>query len=194
MAGAPNSPSTEGSAPASQLATFGAGCFWCVEAVFQRLEGVESVVSGYSGGHVENPTYKQVTTGRTGHAEVVQVRFDPAVISYETLLEVFFNTHDPTTLNRQGADVGPQYRSVVFYHDDAQRAAAERAKRELNASGAFSRPVVTQIAAMTKFYEAEEYHQDYFRRNPDKAYCQVVINPKLQKFQSKFRDRLKQDE
>ena len=174
----------------TKLATFGAGCFWCVEAVFQRLRGVISVESGYSGGRLANPTYQQVITGRTGHAEVCQIRYDPAKISYDGLLEVFWKTHDPTTLNRQGPDVGTQYRSVIFYHDEEQRALAERRKRELDASGAWNAPIVTEISPLLKFYKAEDYHQNYFRRNPQQGYCQFVIRPKLEKFEQVFKDKL----
>jgi peptide-methionine (S)-S-oxide reductase len=173
-----------------ELATFGAGCFWCVEAVFQQLKGVKSVVSGYAGGHVQNPTYEQICTGRTGHAEVCQIEYDPEQIGYEDLLEVFFNTHDPTTLNRQGNDIGTQYRSVIFYHNDEQREAAERAKTELEESGAWKNPIVTEIAPFEEFFRAEDYHQDYFRRNPNQRYCQLVIRPKLDKFEKVFKLKL----
>jgi len=175
----------------TQLATFGAGCFWCVEAVFQRLDGVISVQSGYAGGTVENPTYKQVCTGATGHAEVCQIRFDPAKISFDDLLQVFWKTHDPTTLNRQGADEGTQYRSVIFYHDDQQRAQAEKRKKELDASGAWRNPIVTEISPLTRFYPAEDYHQNYYRTNPQQGYCRIVIQPKLEKFEKVFADKLK---
>jgi peptide-methionine (S)-S-oxide reductase len=173
-----------------ELATFGAGCFWCVEAVFQQLKGVTSVVSGYAGGHVQNPTYEQVCTGRTGHAEVCQIQYDPEQISYEDLLEVFFNTHDPTTLNRQGNDIGTQYRSVIFYHNDEQREAAEKAKTELDESGAWKNPIVTEISPLEEFFRGEDYHQDYFRRNPNQRYCQLVIRPKLDKFERVFKLKL----
>ncbi|MHA2601571.1 MAG: peptide-methionine (S)-S-oxide reductase MsrA [Candidatus Thorarchaeota archaeon SMTZ1-83] len=173
-----------------ELATFGAGCFWCVEAVFQQLKGVKSVVSGYAGGQVRNPTYEQVCTGRTGHAEVCQIEYDPEQISYEELLEVFFNTHDPTTLNRQGNDVGTQYRSAIFYNTEKQREAAERAKTELDASGQWKNPIVTEITPLQEFYRAENYHQDYYRRNPNQRYCQLVIKPKLDKFERVFRPKL----
>lgn len=174
-------------------ATFGSGCFWCTEAVFQEIQGVESVVSGYSGGDVENPSYKQVCTGTTGHAEVVQVGYDPDVVSYVDLLEVFWQTHDPTTLNRQGNDVGPQYRSVIFYHNDEQRQAAETIKRKLDASGAFERPIVTEISPLRNFYAAEEYHQDFYRLNGSQPYCALVIRPKMEKFRKAFADKLKKD-
>lgn len=175
----------------SELATFGSGCFWCTEAVFQELDGVLSVESGYSGGKVENPTYEQVCTGRTGHAEVVQVRYDPSKVSYAELLEVFWKTHDPTTPNRQGPDVGTQYRSAIFYHNEEQKTLAERLKKELNESGAWNRPIVTQIVPFEKFYKAEGYHQDYYRNNPSKGYCAVVIRPKMDKFRKVFKDKLK---
>ncbi|MFW9870796.1 MAG: peptide-methionine (S)-S-oxide reductase MsrA, partial [Candidatus Thorarchaeota archaeon] len=170
-----------------ETTTLGSGCFWCTEAVFQQLKGVESVVSGYSGGHVENPSYNQVTTGRTGHAEVCQIQFDPEQISYEEILEVFFNTHDPTTLNRQGNDVGTQYRSVIFYHSDEQREIAERIKNEQDESGNWKNPIVTEIVPYDKFYRAENYHQNYYRNNPNQGYCRVVIAPKLKKFEKVFK-------
>ena len=185
------SPAPTPPAEGSALATFGAGCFWCVEAVFQRLEGVISVESGYAGGTVVNPTYEQVCTGTTGHAEVCRIRFDPAKISYKTLLEVFWKTHDPTTLNRQGNDVGTQYRSVIFFHDETQKALAETYKRELDASGAWDRPIVTEISPAATFYKAENYHQNYYNNNPGKGYCAMVIAPKLEKFRTVFEDKLK---
>ncbi len=175
----------------TETATFGGGCFWCVEAVFEELDGVVEVVSGYAGGQTENPTYKEVCTGLTGHAEVCRIRYDPARISYADLLEVFFKVHDPTTLNRQGPDVGTQYRSVIFYHDDGQKALAERVKKELGASGAFRAPIVTEISAAAVFYPAEAYHQDYFRNNPNQGYCRAVVGPKVSKFRKVFRDKLK---
>lgn len=165
----------------TEVATFGAGCFWCVEAVFERLPGVLSVVSGYQGGETPAPTYEQVCRGDTGHAEVVRIEYDPLLVSYDKLLEVFWDAHDPTQLNRQGADVGTQYRSVIFYHDDTQRAKAEAAKAAVIASGKFSRPVVTQIVAADTFHQAEGYHQDYFRNNPSAPYSQYVIRDKLKK-------------
>ena len=174
-----------------ELATLGTGCFWCTEAVFQDLKGVHQVVSGYTGGSVENPTYEQICTGRTGHAEVTQITFDPEVISFEDLLYVFWRTHDPTTLNRQGADVGPQYRSVIFYHTDEQKAAAEKSKKETDASRLWSNPIVTEISPLINFYEAEKYHQNYFDRNPNQPYCQVVIDPKVRKFRKEFQSKLK---
>lgn len=174
-------------------ATFGAGCFWCVEAVFQNLEGVEEVVSGYSGGKIENPTYKEVSSGLTGHAEVCQITFDPSVITYKELLEVFWKTHDPTTLNRQGNDVGPQYRSVIFYHNNEQKELAKTYKEKLNNSGAFNAPIVTEIESFDTFYTAENYHQDYYDNNTNQPYCTFVIKPKLEKFKKVFKDKLKSD-
>jgi len=171
-------------------ATFGGGCFWCIEAIFSRLNGAHSATSGYAGGHVPNPTYTQVTTGTTGHAEVVQVAYDPGRISYLQLLEVFFRVHDPTTLNRQGADVGTQYRSVIFYHDQEQKQAAEKVKQQLDNEGIWNDPIVTEISKLDTFYRAEEYHQNYFEKNPQQAYCQAVILPKVEKFKSLFRDLL----
>jgi len=176
---------------ATGLATFGGGCFWCTEAVFLRLKGVVAVASGYAGGTVANPTYDEVCTGETGHAEVIQVRFDPAQVRYEDLLEVFFKTHDPTTLNRQGADVGTPYRSVVFTHDDAQRKTAAEVKAALDAAKAFDRPIVTEITPLKLFYKAEAYHQGYYDANPRQGYCRVVIAPKLEKLEKVFADRLK---
>ncbi len=172
--------------------TLGAGCFWCIEAVYQGLRGVDSVVSGYAGGQVENPTYKQICTGRTGHAEVAQIQFDPAVISLEDILTVFWNTHDPTTLNRQGADVGTQYRSAIFYHDETQKQIVERSKAEVDASDLWSNPIVTQISTLPIFYEAEDYHQNYYQDNPYQGYCRAVINPKVAKFRKQFYDKLKE--
>lgn len=162
-----------------EKATLGAGCFWCVEAVFQRIDGVASVLPGYSGGQKENPTYKEVTTGKTGHAEVAQITFDPAKVGYERILDIFWQAHDPTTLNRQGADVGTQYRSVIFYHDEKQKAAAEKSKKE--AQKDFNDPIVTEIQPLTKFYEAEDYHKNYYNDNKFQPYCQFVIKPKLKK-------------
>lgn len=172
-------------------ATFGNGCFWCTEAIFQRLNGVEKVVSGYSGGRVKNPTYKEVCSGLTGHAEVIQITYDPAKISYDELLEVFWKTHDPTTLNRQGADVGTQYRSAVFYHNDEQKRLAEEYLKKLDASGAFDNPIVTEVTAFTEFYPAEDYHQNYFNLNGTQPYCSYVIQPKVEKFEKVFRSKLK---
>lgn len=176
-----------------ETATLGGGCFWCLEAVFQELEGVQSVVSGYAGGRVPNPSYREVCTGRTGHAEVVQVVFDPAVLSYGDLLSVFFSIHDPTTLNRQGADVGTQYRSVIFYHDAEQKRVAEAMIRELGQEGLWRDPIVTEVVPLDRFYPAEDYHQDYFRRNPGQPYCQAVIGPKLRKFRELFASRRRSD-
>ncbi len=189
--------STSAAAPTSnpgglQTATFGTGCFWCTEAQFQQLEGVVSVASGYSGGQIPNPTYKQVCTGATGHAEVVQIQFDPAKISFDELLAAFWQAHDPTTLNRQGADVGTQYRSVVFYHTDEQKAKAEEYKQKLNAENAFGKPVVTEISPVTTFYKAEDYHQNYYNENGSQPYCQMVVKPKLDKFKKVFAGKLKQ--
>ncbi|MCF8257267.1 MAG: peptide-methionine (S)-S-oxide reductase MsrA [Flavobacteriales bacterium] len=176
---------------AKATATFGAGCFWCVEAMFESLRGVKSAVSGYSGGHVANPTYKEVCNGTTGHAEVIQVRFSPDEISYEELLEAFFLSHDPTQIDRQGADVGTQYRSVIFFHSPEQEQLAKSYKDRLNATGAFSSPVVTEIAAFNIFYEAEDYHQEYFAVNPNQPYCSAVVGPKLEKFRKVFKEKLK---
>jgi len=175
----------------TDTARFGTGCFWCTEAIFQQLEGVHKVSSGYSGGHVENPTYKEVCEGTTGHAEVIQVVYDPAKISYDELLEVFWQTHDPTSLNRQGNDVGTQYRSAIFYHNNEQKQKAEQYKVQLNKSGAFEKPIVTEITPFTKFYIAEDYHQDYYNNNGSQPYCYFVIKPKLDKFQKVFKDKIK---
>lgn len=169
-----------------KTATFGSGCFWCTEAVFQQLKGVESITSGYAGGTVANPTYEQICTGTTGHAEVIQVAYDPEVVEYPMLLEVFWKTHDPTTLNRQGADVGTQYRSVVFYHDDEQKELAEKYKAKLDESGVFDDPIVTEISPLPTFYSAEGYHQNYYQNNPYQGYCMAIIGPKLAKFRQVF--------
>lgn len=173
-------------------ATFGGGCFWCTEALFKMLKGVVEVFPGYAGGHVPNPTYEQVCTKTTGHAEVVRVRFDPAQISYAQLVEYFFLTHDPTTPNRQGNDIGPQYRSVIFYHSEAQRETAERVKQKLESEKIFSAPIVTAIDPLTTFYPAERYHWDYFAKNPNQPYCRFVIAPKVQKAREKFRPLLRE--
>lgn len=173
-----------------QLATFGGGCFWCVEAVFLELKGVQKVVSGYAGGTVPNPTYEQICSGTTGHAEVIQITFDPAVISYDQLLTVFWHVHDPTTLNRQGADVGTQYRSTIMVHDAEQRSIAEASKAKTEASGLWKDPIVTEIVPLDVFYPAETYHQDYYNRNPRQGYCSFVIAPKMQKFRKEFADWL----
>lgn len=172
-------------------ATFGSGCFWCTEAIFERLNGVVKVESGYSGGKVKNPTYDEVCSGTTGHAEVTQITFDPSIISFDELLEVFWKTHDPTTLNRQGNDIGTQYRSVIFYHNEEQKELAEKYKAELNESGAWDNPIVTEISPFTNFYSAEGYHQDYYANNPNQGYCAYVIAPKVEKFEMVFKDKLK---
>jgi len=173
----------------TSLATFGGGCFWCTEAIYQEVAGVQSVTSGYAGGHTENPTYKEVCTGQTGHAEAVQIAFDPGQVSYRDLLTIFFFTHDPTTLNRQGADVGTQYRSAIFTHDDEQNEIANALKAELDACGEFAGPIVTQIDPLTTFYPAENYHRNYYRLNDSQPYCQAVIRPKLEKFRQKFSEK-----
>jgi len=177
----------------SQTATFGAGCFWCTEAVFLNVKGVSKVVSGYSNGKVKNPSYREVCTGLTGHAEVTQITFDPKVVTFEELLEVFWNTHDPTTLNRQGADEGTQYRSAVFYHNDEQKRIAEAYKKQLEASKIYKDPIVTEISPLTSFYPAEDYHQNYYALNPTQGYCQYVIRPKVEKFKKQFATKLKKD-
>jgi peptide-methionine (S)-S-oxide reductase len=171
------------------IATIGGGCFWCVEAVYQELNGVQKVESGYAGGHVSNPTYREICTGTTGHAEVAQITYNPGMVSFEEILEVFFTVHDPTTLNRQGNDVGTQYRSVIYYHNSEQKAIAEAAKSA--ASELWEDPIVTQIAPLDKFYKAEEYHQNYFRDNPSQSYCVYVVGPKVKKFREKFKAKLK---
>lgn len=177
--------------PNMKVATFGNGCFWCTEAIFQQLKGVSKVESGYSGGHVKNPSYREVCNGTTGHAEVIQITYDPAVISFEELLEVFWKTHDPTTLNRQGADVGTQYRSAVFYHDEEQKKLAEEYKAKLDKAGIWPDPIVTEITAFANFYKAEDYHQNYFNLNGNQPYCRAVIVPKVEKFREVFKDKLK---
>ena len=178
----------------TDTATFANGCFWCTEAIFEQLDGVISAESGYTGGQTENPTYKEVCSGETGHAECLQIVYDPAKISFDELLEVFWETHDPTTLNRQGADVGTQYRSGIFYHNEEQKQKAEKYKAELDKSGAFDRPIVTEISAFTKFYPAENYHQQYFENNENtNPYCKIVIRPKIDKFRKVFKDKLKKD-
>lgn len=178
----------------TETATFAAGCFWCTEAVFVRLKGVSKVVSGYSGGRVPNPTYRQVCTGLTGHAEGIQVTFDPSVITYEQLLDVFFHTHDPTTLNRQDADTGTQYRSSVFYHNEKQLAAAKAMIAKLDGDGSFSDPIVTKLENLRKWYPAEDYHQQYFEINGTQPYCQTVVGPKVAKFQKRYKSLLKEAE
>lgn len=174
-----------------QQATLGGGCFWCLEAVYDELRGVTDVVSGYAGGHDPQPTYNAVCSGRTGHAEVVQLTFDPAEVSYEDLLDVFFTIHDPTTLNRQGADVGTQYRSAIYTHNDSQRTAAEKVIERVTAEGLWNGPIVTEVAPLDVFYPAEDYHQEYFTNNPGAGYCRVVVAPKVAKFRKKYFDRLK---
>ena len=178
-------------APKVETVTLGAGCFWCLEAVFQELKGVISVESGYCGGTVENPNYKQVCSGTTGHAEVCQIKFDPSVLPFKDVLEVFFKTHDPTTLNRQGNDKGTQYRSAIFYHSPEQKALAEKIKKELDESKAWDKPIVTEITEFKKFWKAEDYHQNYFKNNPGQGYCAYVIAPKMEKFRHVFGDKLK---
>ena len=178
------------STPGMDTATFGAGCFWCVEAVFTEMKGVAKVTSGYAGGSVVDPTYKQVCTGTTGHAEVARIVFDPSVVTFDELLEVFWQTHDPTTLNRQGADVGTQYRSVIYYHSDEQKRKAEHYKAELDKTGAFGGPIVTEISPLPVFYPAENYHQEYYAQNQDQGYCQYVIRPKMEKFRKAFATKL----
>ncbi len=174
-----------------ETATLGAGCFWCVEAVFDDLKGVESVESGYSGGHTDNPTYQQVCSETTGHAEVVNVNFNPQEISFKEILQIFFTVHDPTTLNRQGNDVGSSYRSAIFYQSDEQKRVAEETIKEVEAEGVYDNPIVTEVAPFDKFYIAENYHQEYFANNPNQPYCAAVVAPKVAKFRKKFVDRLK---
>ncbi len=175
-----------------EVATFGAGCFWCTEAVFQKLKGVVKVESGYTGGTVPNPSYEAVCTGKTGHAECTQITYDPKIISYKELLEVFWKTHDPTTLNRQGADTGTQYRSVIFYHNDEQKQLAEKYKNELESAKIWSDPIVTEISQFKKFYKAEDYHQDYYNKNGNQPYCSFVITPKIEKFKKVFAEKIKE--
>ena len=172
-------------------ATFGNGCFWCTEAVFQQLKGVSGVAPGYSGGNTDNPTYKEVCTGNTGHAEVIQITYDPQQVSFEKLLEVFWKSHDPTTLNRQGNDIGTQYRSVIFYHDDDQKQLAEKYKAKLDDAGIFSGPIVTEITPFEKFYVAEDYHKNYYNQNGAQPYCQAIIRPKVEKIRQLFAEDLK---
>ena len=174
-----------------QTATLAGGCFWCLEAVYDEIKGVQGVESGYAGGHMDNPTYRAVCNGDTGHAEVVQVHFDPNVVSYRDLLNVFFAIHDPTTLNRQGADTGTQYRSAIFYHDDEQKRIAEELIKDLNAQNIWDRPIVTEVTKLDKFYMAEDYHQEYFARNPYQPYCMAVVSPKVSKFRKHFIEMLK---
>ena len=177
--------------PGHELATLGGGCFWCTEAVFNDLRGVDYAVSGYAGGAKDNPTYREVCYGNTGHAEVIQIAFDPALLSYEDLLRVFFHVHDPTTLNKQGNDVGTQYRSVIFYHNDAQKNAAEKIIKEISDEKLWDNKIVTEVSPLTKFFIAEDYHQEYFKLNGHAPYCQFVISPKLTKFRKNFKDKLK---
>jgi peptide-methionine (S)-S-oxide reductase len=174
-----------------EVATLGGGCFWCTEAVFNQLKGVEKVESGYSGGIVVNPTYEQVCKGRTGHAEVVQITFDSNVISFREILQIFFTVHDPTTLDRQGNDVGSQYRSVIFYHSDEQKAIAEQVIKEINSAGVWDASIVTEVEPFKAFYRAEEYHQDYFKKNPEQSYCRIVIEPKVAKLRKHYWEKLK---
>lgn len=175
----------------NETATFAGGCFWCTEAIFDQVKGVKSVISGYAGGDVINPSYREVTRGTTGHAEAIQISYDPDVISYIELLEIFFKTHDPTTLNRQGADVGTQYRSAIFYHTNAQREKAEEIITALNKENIWKNPIVTEVTEFTNFYPAEDYHQEYYENNPNQGYCRIVIQPKLEKFKKVFEDKLK---
>lgn len=182
---------SNGAATGYEVATLAGGCFWCLEAVYDELNGVESVVSGYAGGHVPNPTYRAVCSETTGHAEVVQITFDPAVVSFKELLEVFFTIHDPTTLNRQGADMGTQYRSAIFYHSDEQRAVAEQVIAQINAAQIWNGPIVTEITRLDTFYPAEDYHQEYFANNTQQPYCRAVVAPKVAKFRKLYLDKLK---
>ncbi len=175
-----------------KLATLGGGCFWCLEAIFEQVRGVIKVTSGYAGGHVPNPTYEQVCTGTTGHAEVVQILHDPKIIDFQELLEIFFSIHDPTTKDRQGNDVGPQYRSIILYHDETQKKIATQVIKELNESNHYKKPIVTEIVPFNEFYPAEEYHQQYFKNNPNQPYCQYIIFPKINKFRTKFSKKLKE--
>lgn len=186
-----NTAQANGQEKKEAVATFGAGCFWCVEAQYQQLDGVNRVESGYSGGHIANPTYKQVCTGTTGHAEVVNIYYDPAKLSYDELLAAFWTAHDPTQLNRQGNDVGTQYRSVIYYHSDEQKQKAEEYKKKLNDEQAYNAPVVTEISPAGEFYKAEDYHQNYYNENGSEPYCMFVVKPKLEKFQKVFKDKLK---
>ena len=186
VSGAQNQTMTQTNEPVA-VATLGGGCFWCTEAIYKMLPGVKSIVSGYAGGKVENPTYQQVCTGASGHAEVIQISYDPSRISYETILKTFWEVHDPTTLNQQGADIGTQYRSVIMFHDAAQKAIAEKSKIE--AQKQFNRPIVTEIVPFDKFYAAEGYHQDYYKNNPMQGYCRAVIRPKVEKFEKKMKEK-----
>lgn len=187
----PSTPVSKSKSMHTEIITLGNGCFWCTEAIFQQVKGVTKVTSGYSGGHVENPTYEEVCEKTTGHAEVLQVEFDTTQVTIDEILEIFWQTHDPTTLNRQGNDVGPQYRSVVFYHNKSQKERAEFFKKKLDESGAFGNPIVTAIEPYTNFYVAENYHQDYYNKNGNQPYCYFVIRPKLEKFEKAFKDKMK---
>lgn len=187
----PNNTTDTMNSTTMEEATFGAGCFWCVEAVFEEVKGIESAVAGYAGGELPNPTYRQVSSGQTGHAEVARITFDPSVISYEQLLEVFWHTHNPTTINRQGADVGPQYRSVIFYHNEKQKEIAEKSLERTDQSDLWEDPIVTEIEPLSNYSVAENYHQNYYENNPNAGYCQVVIAPKLKKFRKEFSHLLK---
>jgi peptide-methionine (S)-S-oxide reductase len=178
--------------PKNEIATLGGGCFWCLDPIFDELRGVEEVLVGYAGGHTPNPSYKLVCTGTSGHAEVVQINFDPEVISYKELLQIFFSVHDPTTSNRQGADIGPQYRSIILYHDNTQKATAEQVIQEIEAEGIWSAPIVTEVVPFSEFYIAEDYHQRYFEKNPGQGYCRVVIAPKVAKFRKLYQEKLAQ--
>ncbi len=186
-----NSPKENKNLDGKAIITFGSGCFWCTEAVFLRVKGVEKVVSGYSGGQIKNPAYREICTGTTGHAEVIQLTYDPSVVSFETLLEVFWNTHDPTTLNQQGADMGTQYRSVIFYNNEEERKTAEAYKKQLDDAGVFKKPIVTEISPLINFYPAEIDHQNYYALNPNQGYCQFVIRPKVDKFMKQYGERIK---
>jgi peptide-methionine (S)-S-oxide reductase len=174
-----------------EVTTLGGGCFWCTEAVFSQLKGIEKIEPGYSGGNIENPSYEQVSTGKTGHAEVAQITFDPAVISFKEILQIFFSTHDPTSLNRQGADIGTQYRSAIFYHDDGQKAIAEQVIKEFSDEGAFDALIVTRVEPLKAFYKAEDYHREYYKRHPEQPYCRTVIAPKIAKFRQLYLSKLK---
>ncbi len=189
----PNNSTETMSSTSMEEATFGAGCFWCVEAVFEEVKGVKSAVAGYAGGKISNPSYRQVSSGQTGHAEVARIRFDPSVISYEQLLEVFWHTHNPTTKNRQGADVGPQYRSAIFYHNDRQKEIAEKSLEKTDKSDLWEDPIVTEIEPLTNYSVADNYHQNYYKNNPNAGYCQVIIAPKLKKFRKDFSHLLKKN-
>jgi peptide-methionine (S)-S-oxide reductase len=187
----PSTPLLKSKSMHTETITLGNGCFWCTEAIFQQVKGVNKVTSGYSGGHVENPSYEEVCEKTTGHAEVLQVEFDTTQVTLDEILEIFWQTHDPTTLNQQGNDVGPQYRSVVFYHNKQQKERAEFFKKKLDESGAFSKPIVTAIEPFTNYYAAENYHQDYYKKNGNQPYCYFVIRPKLEKFEKAFKDKMK---